>query len=99
LEGPQQSNQRSNNIAGNVAVNYQLDKTGRYYLRFYRRNDYQGVVDGYIIETGLGFIITVDYNRIREILHARRIRKEREARQAARQAKKTEGQDNNQNAQ
>jgi hypothetical protein len=99
LEGPQQSNQRSNNIAGNVAVNYQLDKTGRYYLRFYRRNDYQGVVDGYIIETGLGFIITVDYNRIREILHAKRIRKEREARQAARQARQTEGQDNKQNAQ
>jgi hypothetical protein len=99
LEGPQQSNQRSNNIAGNVAVNYQLDKTGRYYLRFYRRNDYQGVVDGYIIETGLGFIITVDYNRIREILHAKRIRKEREVRQAARQARQTEGQDNKQNAQ
>jgi hypothetical protein len=56
-------------------------------------------VDGYIIETGLGFIITVDYNRIREILHAKRIRKEREARQAARQARQPEAQDNNQNAQ
>jgi hypothetical protein len=56
-------------------------------------------VDGYIIETGLGFIITVDYNRISQILHAKKIRKEREARQAAREAKKTEGQDNNQNAQ
>jgi hypothetical protein len=57
------------------------------------------VVDGYIIETGLGFIMTVDYNRIREILYARRIRKEREARQAARQARQSKGQDNNQNAQ
>ncbi len=79
LEGAQQSNQSSNNIAGNVAVNYQLSKDGRYMLRFYRKNDYQGVVDGYIIETGLGFIMTVDYNRIREIIHAKRIRKEREA--------------------
>lgn len=92
LEGPQQSNQRSNNIAGNVSVNYQLSKSGRYLLRFYRKNEYQGVVDGYIIETGLGFIMTVDYNRIREILQARKVRKEREARQAARQA-------NNQNQQ
>jgi hypothetical protein len=99
LEGPQQSNQRSNNIAGNVSVNYQLSKSGRYFLRFYRKNDYTGVVDGYIIETGLGFIMTVDYNRIREILHAKRIRKEREVRQAARQARQTEGQDNKQNAQ
>lgn len=98
LEGPQQSNQRSNNIAGNVAVNYQLDKTGRYMLRFYRKNEYQGVVDGYIIETGLGFIMTVDYNQIRQILNARKVRKEREARQAAREARRKE-EDNNQNPQ
>ena len=90
LEGPQQSNQRSNNIAGNVAVNYQLDKTGRYMLRFYRKNEYQGVVDGYIIETGLGFIMTVDYNRIREILNAKKVRKEREARREAREARREE---------
>ncbi len=99
LEGPQQSNQRGNNIAGNVAVNYQLSKSGRYMLRFYRKNDYQGVVDGYIIETGLGFIMTVDYNRIREILQAKKVRKEREARQAARKETQTQGQDNNQNLQ
>lgn len=97
LEGPQQSNQRGNNIAGNVAVNYQLSKSGRYLLRFYRKNEYQGVVDGYIIETGLGFILTVDYNRIREIIHAKKIRKERAARQAARLER--DGQDNNQNPQ
>jgi hypothetical protein len=85
LEGPQQSNQSSNNIAGNVALNYQLSRDGRYMLRFYRKNDYQGVVDGYIIETGLGFIMTVDYNRFKEIIHAKRIRKEREERQKARE--------------
>ncbi|MDB5196864.1 MAG: hypothetical protein JWP88_1235 [Flaviaesturariibacter sp.] len=76
LEGPRQSNQSSNNIAGNVAVNYQLSKDGRYMLRFYRRNEYEGQVDGYIIETGLGFIITVDYNRFREVLHGRRIKRQ-----------------------
>jgi len=80
LEGPTQSNQSSNNIAGNVAVQYQLSKDGRYMLRFYRRNEYEGMVDGYVIETGLGFIISVDYNRFREIIHGRRIK--REARRA-----------------
>jgi hypothetical protein len=99
LEGPQQTNQRSNNIAGNVNINYQLSKSGRYLLRFYRRNDYQGVVDGYIIETGLGITMVVDYNRIREILHAKKIRKEREARQAERQKREQEAQGLNQNPQ
>lgn len=85
LEGPQQSNQGANNIAGNVAVNYQLSKDGRYMLRFYRKNDYQGVVDGYIIETGLGFIITVDYNKIREVLQAKKVKREREQRRKERE--------------
>jgi hypothetical protein len=72
LEGPQQSGQRSNNIAGNVAVNYQLSKDGKYMLRAYRQNEYFGVVDGYIIETGLRFIITLDYDRFADIFRKRR---------------------------
>ncbi|HEX2607189.1 MAG TPA: translocation/assembly module TamB domain-containing protein [Flavisolibacter sp.] len=74
LEGPSNSNQQSNNIAGNVAVDYQLTKDGRYLLRFFRRNEYEGVVDGYIIENGLSFILSVDYNRFRELLHRRKQR-------------------------
>ncbi|HVE60218.1 MAG TPA: translocation/assembly module TamB domain-containing protein, partial [Chitinophagaceae bacterium] len=82
LEGPQQSNQGSN-IAGDISVNYQLSKDGRYMLRFYRKNEYEGLVDGYVIETGLGFILTVDYNRFREIFQSKEKRKEkRELRKA-----------------
>jgi translocation and assembly module TamB len=76
LEGAQQ-NQKSSNIAGNLAVNYQLSRDGRYALRFYRRNDFEGVVDGYIIETGLGFIMTVDYNRLNQIFESTKKREER----------------------
>jgi hypothetical protein len=76
LEGAQQ-NQKSSNVAGNVAVNYQLSRDGRYALRFYRRNDFEGVVDGYIIETGLGFIMTVDYNRFRQIFESTKTKEER----------------------
>ena len=74
LQGAQNSNQQSNNIAGNVAVDYQLSKDGRYMLRFYRQNEYQGIVDGYIIETGLSFLLSVDYNRFMEIFRKRRVR-------------------------
>jgi hypothetical protein len=87
LEGPQPSNQGSNNVAGNVAVNYQLSKDGRYMLRFYRRNEYEGLLDGYVIETGLGFILTVDYNRFQQIFQARRVKRDekRKERQAEKQ--------------
>jgi translocation and assembly module TamB len=86
LEGPQNSNQQAANIAGNIAVDYRLSKDGRYMLRAYRKNEFQGVIDGYIIETGLGFVITLDYNRFRDIFRKQKTpeqrQKEREERQA-----------------
>ncbi|NEU69680.1 translocation/assembly module TamB [Spirosoma agri] len=57
-----------NEVFDNVSLNYSLTRDGRYVLRGYRRNDYQAVLDGYIVETGVGFVITVDYNTISDIL-------------------------------
>jgi translocation and assembly module TamB len=73
LEGPQNANQTSNNIAGNIAIDYQLSRSGRYLLRFYRRNEYEGIVDGYIIETGLSFILSADYEKIMDLLHKKKV--------------------------
>ena len=72
LEGPKNSNQKASNVIGNINVNYSLSKDGRYMIRFYRKNEYEGIVDGYIIETGMSFIISVDYNRFVELLRKRR---------------------------
>lgn len=71
LEGPQPQGQSSTNIAGNVNVEYALSADGRYRLRAYRRNQNEGVIEGQIIETGLGFALVVDYNKFREIFHKR----------------------------
>jgi hypothetical protein len=75
LEGPKNSSQKPTSIIGDITVNYMLSRDGRYMLRAYRKNEYEGIVDGYIIETGLSFIITVDYNRIAEVI--RRKKKQR----------------------
>jgi hypothetical protein len=69
LEGAQQG-QKTSNIAGNVSVNYKLSKDGRYTLRAYRKDEFV-VIQGQIIETGVGFSLTVDYNRFREIFRKR----------------------------
>ncbi|GAB2526305.1 translocation/assembly module TamB domain-containing protein [Spirosoma aerophilum] len=69
LENAAQSATRNpNEVFDNVSLNYNLSRDGRYVLRAYRRNDYQAVLDGYIIETGVGFVITVDYNTLSDIL-------------------------------
>jgi hypothetical protein len=79
LEGPQSSSQ-SSNIAGNVALDYRLSKDNRYLLRAYRRNEYQGIIEGYVIETGVGFIITLDYNRFRDIFLSKKAREQQRLR-------------------
>ncbi|MFT3933512.1 MAG: translocation/assembly module TamB domain-containing protein [Chitinophagaceae bacterium] len=90
LEGAQNTGQQTSNIAGNVSVDYRLSKDGRYLLRAYRKNDYQGVIDGYVIETGIGFILTIDYNKFREIFQsAKQKEKLREQRRAKRQQNAT----------
>ena len=95
LEGKQPAgNQGSNNIAGNVSVNYQLSRDGRFMLRFYRKNDYEGLVDGYVVETGIGFLISVDYDRFRDILRERKIK--REERRKAKQPKEQNHEGNQQ---
>lgn len=67
IEGDARQNEQTTNIAGDISLDYRLSKDGRYMLRAYRKNDYQVALQGQIIETGVGFIITLDYDQFREI--------------------------------
>ncbi|WEK33504.1 MAG: translocation/assembly module TamB [Candidatus Pseudobacter hemicellulosilyticus] len=73
LENPN-ANQQANNLAENIQLAYRLSKDGRYQLRAYRKNEFEGILEGYIIETGVGFIITLDYNRFRDIFISKKQR-------------------------
>ena len=89
LEGPRPTNSQQNNIAGNIAIDYKLSKDGKYMLRAYRKNDYTGAIEGYVIETGVGFIITVDFNKFRQIFLSKAQRKKkREIRKQNKEDKK-----------
>ncbi|MCJ8210201.1 translocation/assembly module TamB domain-containing protein [Mucilaginibacter sp. RS28] len=88
LEGQNQPGQKSTNIAGNINVNYKLSKDGRYMLRAYRRDQYI-VLQGQVIETGVGFTLSVEYNRFKQIF-SKTTKRERELH---RQYKKEEKQE------
>lgn len=90
LEGPANQNQKSTNIAGNVNVEYALSADGRYRLRAYRRNQNEGVIEGQIIETGLGFALVVDYNKFREIFQKKQTREQRRERRLKNEAREQE---------
>ena len=75
IEGEQKANQKANAIAGDVALDYQLSQDGRYKVRAYRVNKYQVALQGEVVETGVAFILTLDYNKFRELFYKKNLRK------------------------
>lgn len=82
VQGTGNPNQNASNLAGDVAVDYRLTKDGRYMVRAYRKNQYEAVVEGQVVETGVSFILTLDYNKFREIFGRTREEKLEERRRA-----------------
>lgn len=76
LEGSERENEQSTNIAGDITAEYMLSKDGRYMLRAYRKDEYQVALQGQVVETGVGFVITMSYEKFKEIFERRREKKE-----------------------
>lgn len=66
LEGQNQPGQKTTDLAGNVQVNYKITQDGRYMVRVYRRDEFI-VIEGQVVETGVGFTITYEYNHFKEL--------------------------------
>lgn len=49
-------------IVSDVTVEYKLTEDGRYRLKGFRHNVYEGVIDGELVETGLGAVYVRDFN-------------------------------------
>ncbi|MRG44213.1 hypothetical protein GFS24_03760 [Chitinophaga sp. SYP-B3965] len=67
ISGAQTQNQNASSIIGDVSAEYTLTKDGRYRVRAYQRNLTETVIQGQIVETGLTFMLVMDYNEFREI--------------------------------
>ncbi|MBE7177622.1 MAG: translocation/assembly module TamB domain-containing protein [Mucilaginibacter polytrichastri] len=81
VEGAQQ-NQKASNIAGDISVDYMLSRDGRYMLRAYRKDQFI-VVQGQVIETGLGFVLNADYDQLKELFTTTPEQKEEKQREKA----------------
>ena len=57
----------ASNIAGNVKVDYTLTPDGKYIIRVYSVNQYNTVVQGQVVETGVSFIITLDFDSFNQL--------------------------------
>jgi len=55
-----------------VNIAYKLTKDGKYLIRAYRRNQFEVLLDGFVIETGLGFVVTMDFDKFNELFRRKK---------------------------
>ncbi len=59
--------QKGSRFLPDVTVNYKLSTDGKYMVRAYNKNQFEVILDGYVVETGLAFIVTMDYDKFKEL--------------------------------
>ncbi len=67
VEGSAQAGQEQTPIIGNVSLEYLLTQDGIYRLRGYRKNEYENVIDGQLIVTGLALIFNREFNNFSQL--------------------------------
>lgn len=67
VEGSSASSDRGNPIFGNVSVEYLITENGRYRLKGFRKNEFESVIDGQLIVTGISLIFNREFNKFREL--------------------------------
>jgi translocation and assembly module TamB len=75
VEGPQPNNSQSQFVPSNLAADYLLSADGRYTVRVYRGQYNEGALLGYVTETGVNFIVSVDYNQFKTVFMRSKNRK------------------------
>ena len=51
----------------NMSLDYQLDQAGTHYLRLFHNKNYENLLDGEVIETGIGYVIRRKMNKLNEL--------------------------------
>ncbi|WP_231565595.1 translocation/assembly module TamB [Psychroserpens sp. Hel_I_66] len=57
-------------LIGNVSLEYILTEDGRYRLKGFRRSEFENVIDGQTIVSGIGLIFTQEFNQFNELWDA-----------------------------
>ena len=69
VEGSASSSDTATPLIGNVTLEYLLTEEGTYRLKGFRRQEYQNVIDGQLIVTGLAFIFNREFNKFSQLFN------------------------------
>lgn len=69
VEGSAQVGKSETPIIGNVSLEYLLTQNGTYRLKGFRKNEYQNIIDGQLIVTGVALIFNREFNKFSELFN------------------------------
>ncbi len=67
VEGGNQQPGQGNAVFGDVSLEYLLDQRGRWRVKTFRKNQFESVIDGQLIITGISFIFNKEFNSFTEL--------------------------------
>jgi len=67
VEGEKARQNQATDIASDVRIEYRLTQDGRFRLKGFRHNQYEGAIEGQLVETGVGIVYVRDFNRWRNL--------------------------------
>lgn len=67
VEGAAAKQNSVSDIASDVTIEYKLAKDGSYRLKGFRHNQYEGAIEGQLVETGAGIVYVHDFNKWKQL--------------------------------
>jgi len=74
VEGARAQQNSVSDITSDVTLEYKLTKDGRFRMKGFRHNQYEGAIDGQLVETGIGVLFVRDFNRWNRLFKTRKSR-------------------------
>jgi len=65
VEGEKAKQNSASSISSDVTIEYKLSEDGRFLIRGFRHNLYEDVIEGQLVETGVGIVYVRDFNKWR----------------------------------
>jgi hypothetical protein len=67
VEGGNQEVNQADALFGDVSVEYLLDQRGQWRAKAYRKNQFESVIDGQLVITGISLIFNKEFNAFKEL--------------------------------
>lgn len=61
--------QKGSGFLPDVTLNYKLTQDGKYLMRSYKKNQTEVILDGYVLETGVAFLLRLDYDVFKDLFN------------------------------